>query len=122
MLKRFVCLFLSVIMLTSVFAACTEKSPSGEDSDITAAIDDSESESATDEIKSSPYVIVIPEGVSDSIRVAAISLQSKILKETGYALEVDTDYVSWSDTPNEYEILIGTSSADIAAVLPFVVK
>ena len=105
MLKRFVCLFLSVIMLTSVFAACTEKSPSGEDSDITAAIDDSES--ATDEIKSSPYVIVIPEGVSDSIRVAAISLQSKILKETGYALEVDTDYVSWSDTPNEYEILIG---------------
>lgn len=109
LLKKALCILLSLLMLLSV-AACDFSSgqDAGEGSDNDESMIDTGSETdPPPEAKTSPYELIIPEGASESMRVAAVRLQSVILEKTGYYLEVKTDFISWADTPNEYEILIG---------------
>ena len=113
-LKIIISLLLSLVMLLSL-AACDFCTPDPSDSDSgTPAESESESESESEEIKTSPYVIVIPEKASATVSSAAVQLQSSIKALLGYMLEIKGDYMSWADTPNEYEILVGDVERDEA--------
>lgn len=107
MLKRILCIFLSLLMLISTTACNIGEVGRDEGNGENNITDNTGGDAHTQDANTSPYVIIVPEECSEGVRAAAVSLQSEILKETGYKLEVNTDYVSWSDTPNEYEILIG---------------
>ncbi len=94
-------------MIGAMFACTAREFSDGEVSE------DGGIESDTDDqTKTSPYVLVIPEGSSAELIAAVRELKAAILEKTGYSLEIKTDYVSWADVPNEYEILIGNTNRD----------
>jgi len=116
-LKILVSLILSLVMIMSL-AACQLIIPDMSDSESESTCEsktpsDSESESESEEeLKTSPYVIIVPEKASDTVSSAAVQLQNSIRTILGCHIEIKGDYISWADTPNEYEILIGKVDRD----------
>lgn len=101
-LRSAVCLLLSLLCICSLVSC---KFGYSEDESDSQQI--TEAESQSEELKTSPYVIVVSEKASDTVHASAFMLQKAIKTFFGYELEIKDDYLSWADTAGEYEILIG---------------
>ena len=85
--------------------ACNLGTDDGEETESTP-ISEAESEIQT-LAKTSPYVIIVSKNASDTVHASAAQLQGVIKSLLGYDLKIKDDYLSWSDTASEHEILIG---------------
>ena len=92
--------------------ACNLGTDDGEETESTP-ISEAESEIQT-LAKTSPYVIIVSKNASDTVHASAAQLQGVIKSLLGYDLKIKDDYLSWSDTASEHEILIGDVSRDEA--------
>ena len=109
--KPALCIMLSFLCIFSL-VACNLGTDDGEETESTP-ISEAESEIQT-LAKTSPYVIIVSKNASDTVHASAAQLQGVIKSLLGYDLKIKDDYLSWSDTASEHEILIGDVSRDEA--------
>ncbi len=107
--KKFLYLFLCLLMVVSVLAAC--KTPSVQD------------EGPVVEIDLSHYKIIYPQKLSTTLLAAATQMKKNINSQTGAAIMLEDDWLKAGTEPDDaaYEILIGVTnrhqSADVQAAL-----
>ena len=109
--KVLLCLILSLLCILSSSACGQLWSENGNETESIPTTVESESETEIPP-EISKYVIIVPEGASSTVYSAATYVQNLILTTLGCSIEIKDDYISWADTPCEYEILIGDVKRD----------